>query len=184
MNATPPTPYEHTTPSPRMPSATRLAIEQGVPLFLDGDIARSSPGNASPYMLSESAFYRIYAVGDARRARADGFRSAITALETHCQFHAALIGGSMLDLGNDAPRDLDAVVFYAAKEATSSEEIATFLASLTEDAKTHSVDLRFVPTDASPLITIKAACYFAMLYASDRANAAARKGALLVTRGH
>lgn len=175
-------PPDPSSPSP-LSGATRAAIEQGVPLFLDGDIARSSPGNASPYLMDEASFHRIYAVGEVRRALANHLRHALEALDAHCRFQAMLIGGSMLDLSNHAPRDLDAVVFYAAKEGATSETIAESLGDLTERAKTHGLDLRFVPTDASPLITIKAACYFAMLYASDRTHTAARKGALLITRG-
>lgn len=183
MPMPPPPPPPPSAPSAPISGATRAAIDQGVPLFLDGDIARSSPGSASPYLIDEANFYRIFAVGDARRALADRLRAALETLETHCRFQAMLVGGSMLDLNVQAPRDLDAVVFYAAQDGVASPTIAEALSRLTEASKAHGLDLRFVPTDASPLITIKAACYFAMLYASDRADVAARKGALLITRG-
>ncbi|GAB3350515.1 DUF6932 family protein [Lysobacter tyrosinilyticus] len=161
----------------------QTAIDQGVPLFLDQDIARSSPANASPYLIDPHTFIARFAQSPARQALVASLRQTLLELAPLCEVEALLVGGSLLDVQNDAPRDFDAVLFYAMRAPADSRQTAQALAAIAARGKARALDLRFVPTDAGPQVLIKAACYFAMLYSSERDRSEARKGALLITQG-
>ncbi len=159
------------------------ALAQGVPLFLDADIAKASPGNASPYLIDNGDFTALFSGSERRADLIAALRERINSMQPHFIVHAIMIGGSMLDLSEASPHDLDAVVFYALNTAEASADTARYLAGLMHAAKEDDLDLRFVPTDSEPHILIRAACFFAALYSSRRELVDPRKGALLLAGG-
>lgn len=157
------------------------ASMQSLPLF-PADIAASSPGSSSPYLVSRECLYEQFAGSPARRRLLDSLARALERVETLCVVHAVLLGGSIVDRGVAAPRDLDAVIFYSVKEPASPDAIK-FLSSQRDASKSSGLDLRFAPVDVAPHVLIKVACFFGALYSSERGRQDPRKGALLLVGG-
>jgi hypothetical protein len=149
-----------------------------VPPFPD-DIAKCHAFNASPYLLSLPRFAAGFANGPRRRQLFDALVGALaTASDEGAEIVAVLVGGSYLVPQATMPKDLDAIVFYTATPGRS--DVAARLRGLWERTKSQSLDLRFIPYDADPVVALKACSFFSLLYARTRASAELSRGAVLI----
>ncbi|POA51827.1 hypothetical protein C1889_25540 [Pseudomonas sp. FW507-12TSA] len=87
----------------------------------------------------------------------------------------ALIGGSFLTL-KSTPGDLDAVLFYSLKK----EEIAFPLDQWQRAQKLKGLDVRLVPMDTRPILTLKMALFFALLYTHRKNDGLTTPGLVLI----
>ncbi|QJI30074.1 hypothetical protein HKK55_15660 [Pseudomonas sp. ADAK18] len=128
------------------------------PAFL-GDKTTCTPFNATPYITHLSTFLQEH-VEHTRRLFATRLNAAIMALdEAGICVEIVLVGGSFLD-SKVIPGDLDCVLFYSLK----NEQTTLDLQQWQLQRKGEGLDARLIPMDTSPLLTLKAALFFAVLY--------------------
>lgn len=149
------------------------AKRQGFPAFIAG-IDASNPLNSTPYVVSLSAFV-AQDWGRARRGMVESLAAAVTHLtDAGLGVEALLIGGSFLD-PRKKPRDLDCVIFY-------SRQADLDINLLTWQAGQHSrgLDVRLLPIDIDPVMVLKMAVYFGVLYTRGRDDSPQMRGLVLV----
>jgi hypothetical protein len=83
-----------------------------------------------------------------------------------CRPEAVLLGGSFIDTDVDTPKDIDGCLFFS----TGSDEVD--LTQLILDwqgfCKQNSIDIRFVPYDMDPIVSLKCAAFIAVMYTQHR----------------
>ena len=138
--------------------------------FPDGE-RRATPLSAFPFHLRLSDLDSDWQFAPQRVMLVSNMRGLLDrVVETGAIPYALLIGGSFADRTVEAPRDVDAVLFYSGAADT------TRLAKLQIEAKTALfIDCRMVPVDADPLIVIRSSVFFGLLYSK-------REGSMVITR--
>lgn len=157
-----------------------LALKEDTPAFTGDDVYASSPSTSSPYVITDSKLRALLGVNPGRRHLADRLLTAKIELSRHCLVHAILLGGSFVRLSKSAPKDCDGVVFYSLRESSDPDEAISGIETTVNTLKSQGLDLRVVPVDGDPLVTIKAACYFSLLYSADRFDREVKHGSLLL----
>lgn len=153
-------------------------VDAGLPPYLL-PIAASTPGNASPWLADSAAFQCAFGGSSLRQARLAALGRAFADLAQVVDVQCSLVGGSFLDVSNTAPNDLDIVVFYRAR-AEVRFELGRALQRLTRKFLLEHIDMRFVPCDAEPWLTVKLTSYFTMLYQSRRPSMEERDSGLVL----
>jgi hypothetical protein len=152
---------------PRPPIHVALADGFGTFDHFTTDADFSSPANSSPFITNRNKFAAWSARWPRRRALFQALEGRLQeARSAGVEIVCAMIGGSFLDADNPAPKDIDAVAFYRLRGG--AEVDAAALKALERSAKSDDVDMRFIPADGSPLVLIKCAAFFALLYARGR----------------
>jgi hypothetical protein len=151
------------------------AYKRGFPPLLDV-VAKSTMSNASPYVCSVAEFSALCGVGARRKELSDVLQRALAdLLSRHAEVVGLLVGGSFIDTQVVDPGDLDCVCFYRASEGFRADEMS----GLTPKYKHLDLDIRFIPADSDPLLLIKAAAFFTLLYTARRGGEPSR-GTILV----
>jgi hypothetical protein len=154
-------------------SQYQRARECGFPAFVQS-IDESTPLNATPYVVS----LRQFVAGDwpaGRRALLDALLATIARLPQHgARAEIVLVGGSFLDASR-SPRDLDAALFYS-----RCGDAPPDLAQLQDELRASCLDLRLLPLDIAPVMVLKMALYFGVLYTRGREAQPQLRGLVLV----
>lgn len=153
-------------------------VDAGLPRY-SLPIAESSPGNASPWMVDNAAFQRVFGGNALRKGRLAALQQAFDDLAQVVDVQCSLVGGSFVDVANAAPNDLDIVVFYRARSEVRFEP-GRALQRLTRKFLLEHIDMRFVPCDAEPWLLVKLTSYFTMLYQSRRPGTEDRSHGLVL----
>jgi hypothetical protein len=149
------------------------AKRKGFPAF-PKDIASCTPLNATPYVVTLDRFLSEE-WADERRVLLDRLVAAIDRLRKEgLGVELLLVGGSFLD-PRKTPNDLDCVIFYS-----RPTEIALDLISWQDEQKARSLDLRLLPIDIDPVIVLKTALFFGVLYTRGNEAHPQLRGLLLV----
>ena len=153
------------------------ACEVGLPAFFSPEWA-STPFNSSPYVVS---YGHLRIVGRSWPGRGDLLDALDTALAHSKQagiaVDAILVGGSFTALANLAPKDVDSVWLYRAKEGAVD---AAQLRGLQSSFKIQGIDARFIPIDGDPLVLLKAVSFFSLLFSKREGSVCIERGLLLV----
>jgi hypothetical protein len=134
--------------------------------------------NASPYLIDLQQFRAECAAAPHRQAllvKLLGVIERVRELGAHPL--ALLVGGSFLLPEPARPKDLDGVLFYRCQ---GGADIAPDLLALWQTARAGGIDVRLVPYDANPLVTLKVCGFFSMLYARTRESDRIQRGCVLV----
>lgn len=154
------------------------ALARGLPPF-PRPVSQCNAFNATPYVVSMARFVETYGNSPRRSGLLDALRDLLSDAESAgVKMQAMLVGGSFLVPAQAAPRDLDAVLFYTL-DADATESGQALLA-LRERALQQKVDVRFVPYDADPIVTLKACAFFSLLYSRTRQSAEISRGVVLI----
>lgn len=149
------------------------AKRQGFPAF-PKDIPSCTPLNATPYVVSLERFLSEDWT-DERRVLLSGLVAAMDRLRGEgLGVELLLVGGSFLDPGK-TPNDLDCVIFYS-----RPTEIALDLVAWQDDQKAAGLDLRLLPIDIDPVVVLKTALFFGVLYTRGSEAHPQLRGLLLV----
>lgn len=159
----------------------QMAVAQGVPAFIDANVPASSPAHGAPFRIDDENLRHLFATNPARTRLVENLQATRTALGQYADVHAVLIGGSLVRPSIESPRDVDAVFFYAIRAGADPDKAVPEMAQIASEAKLLGIDLRLVPVDTNPVDLVKAACYFALLFASERGGSIARWGSLLLS---
>jgi hypothetical protein len=150
------------------------ASKRAFPAFLDSDIT-STPLNSAPYVTSLSHFCEAYP-SPPRQGLAAQLKLSISELnDAGLSVDIALVGGSFLTL-KSTPGDLDIVLFYS----LNKEEIAFPLDQWQRAQKLKGLDVRLVPMDTRPILTLKMALFFALLYTHKKYDGRTTPGLVLI----
>lgn len=135
----------------------------------------SNPVNAAPYVASFEQLSDVFA-SDVRRPMFESLRRALAELRSAgVQVRVVLIGGSLLDRER-VPRDLDCVLFYARPDETAAMDLGRWQAK----QRSLGLDARLIPIDVDPLIVLKSAIYFGLLYSQRKQPGLPPRGMVLV----
>lgn len=135
--------------------------------------------NATPYVISMERFAASFGGTDRRDKLIGTLRNLISSVDdAGAKLVALLVGGSILVKRNALPKDIDCVFFYSA--ARDADLVPTRLHQLWGEAREASVDVRFVPYDADPLVVLKACSFFSVLYGRTRRSAELSRGSVIV----
>lgn len=156
------------------------AVGEGTPAFIGNDVPASSPSRGAPYIVDPATFAKVFGTSSSRLRLIEALGATKASLLSYCEIRAILIGGSVVRLSAESPRDCDAVVFYELRESASADEAIAAMSSIVDSARAGGLDLRLIPVDANPADLIKAACYFALLFASERSGCLPKFGSLLL----
>lgn len=159
------------------PSVLAQARAGGYPFFPKTGIETAGPHNSAPYVIDESLIEATFGGSTRRDHLLQELRSLLSDIAPAMHVHALLVGGSMLNRSNLSPNDLDVVAFYSRKES-DSRSLASQILSWQALYRGRGVDVRFVPTDAGPILLIKVSAFFCALYASG--HGASAQGAILI----
>lgn len=130
--------------------------------------------NATPYVVTLERFLSED-WADERRGMLDALVAAIARLRNEgLGVELLLVGGSFLDPGK-TPRDLDCVIFYS-----RPTEITLDLVSWQDEQRALKLDLRLLPIDIDPVIVLKTALFFGVLYSRGSGTHTQLRGLLLV----
>lgn len=153
--------------------ASRIAAEAlAFPPFV-GPERESTPLNASPYV-ARLADLREGRFLSGREAFVRQFVAAVDVFPTFgVRAVAALLGGSAIGPKPD-PGDLDAVVFYESVPGETPD--ASRLRAYLKSCKARRLDLRALPIDGDPILTLKTVSFFSMLYSKN-------EGSMMIVRG-
>ena len=157
--------------------ASRIAAEAlAFPPFV-GPERESTPLNASPYVarlddLREGRFLSN------REAFVRQFVAVVDELPLFgVRAVAALLGGSAIGPKPD-PGDLDAVIFYESVGGQAPD--AGGLRAHIKSCKARGLDLRVMPIDGDPVITLKTVSFFTMLYSKNEGSMTIVRGLVLI----
>lgn len=157
-------------------TSAQQAFEEGLPIFLT-DVARSTPVNATPYLLSYSDFSKAIVRWPERHGLVRELgRVRNRMVENGFEVDALLIGGSFTELGRSAPADIDCLIFYRCTENAASSQ----LVAIQKSAKANSVDCRLVPLDGDPMVLLKLTSYFTILYSKRKESLELARCLLLI----
>jgi hypothetical protein len=139
------------------------AEQRGFPPF-SGNIKATTPVNSLPYVTTFQRFRARYT--DERRhqllSRLDRVLQRARDLGVIIEY--MLCGGSFILL-DKTPNDLDCVLFY--RLAPEAAAAVPDLQELQIVAVKRGVDCRLIPLDGSPLVVLKSAIYFGLIYALE-----------------
>lgn len=139
------------------------AEQRGFPAF-SANIRATTPINSLPYVTTFQRFRERYT--DERRnqllVRLDQVMQRARVLGVSIDY--MLCGGSFTQL-DKTPNDLDCVLFY--RLSPEAAVAAPDLQQLQVVAIKAGVDCRLIPLDGSPLVLLKSAIYFGLLYALE-----------------
>lgn len=142
-------------------------LAEGLPIFLT-EARRSSPVNATPYLLRYSQFLREAKQWPGGRFRLvcelDAVKMRLESI--NFKIEAMLVGGSFTELKKPNPGDIDCLIFYRRDEEADPSELAEVQLS----AKAKSVDCRLIPIDGDPLALLKITSYFTILYSKHKSS--------------
>ncbi len=151
----------------------QTASAAGFPAFLD-DVEKSQIHNSTPYLTSWQDFVDG-AVISADHALKHSFIAAIAELQfSGVSVEAILLGGSVLTPGKIA-KDLDAAIFYSVPSNTDLTLIEWQFSK-----RRDGLDLRLIPIDIDPIVALKSAIFFGVLYTRSRDGADLRRGMVLI----
>jgi hypothetical protein len=130
-------------------------------------VPASTPLNATPYVMACDEFQARFVINRHRSLIFAGLQESISSLHhKKVQTPFAIVGGSYLDIGNTAPKDLDVAVFYSFPE--SDPPNVADLAVMISEATARHVDLRLMPFDGPPATTAKLIGFFSILYSQRK----------------
>lgn len=137
----------------------------GFPNFPVG-VAASTPLNSAPFLARLDTLRDRY-TSQTHVELLDALEGLIqSSRDFGVRLRVGLLGGSFTDQ-SARPRDLDCVLFYENARTCGAPPLGKFV----EIARAQSLDVRMVPLDASPLVTLKSAVFFGLLYAQSRGGA-------------
>lgn len=141
-------------------AAYAMARSSGFAFFPQGE-RRSTPLNAYPFHLRLNDLDRDWSFSSRRRQLSANVRVLLTWLEeTNAAPFAMLVGGSFADRSVASPSDLDAVLYYMYAPIS-----VVHLEELQAKSKVElDIDVRMIPVDGDPLLVIRTAAYFGILY--------------------
>jgi hypothetical protein len=144
------------------------------------EIPRCNALNATPYVVKLKTLGEMFAGSERRKLLFRNLERVFEeALQGGARLECLLVGGSFLDRTNSFPKDIDCVYFYSALRHPS--EVSSELSLVWERAIRTSIDVRFIPYDADPVIALKACSFFSSLYGRTRASAELSRGCILVS---
>jgi hypothetical protein len=153
--------------------AYRRAADLGFPAFIHR-IDESTPINATPYVVSLTDFLGEELTPVKRKLR-NALASSLAELPAMgLRAEILLIGGSFLAL-ESVPNDLDCVLYYSRRTPPSTD-----LALWQAKRRALGIDLRLVPIEMEPVMVLKTAIFFGVLYAGGRAVHPELRGVVLV----
>lgn len=145
----------------------------GFPAFI-GSIEQSTPLNATPYVVSMAQFDAIDWPLD-RRPLLDALKTAVAQLpDNGLRAELILVGGSFLD-PRLSPHDLDCALFYS-----RDTDCTVNLNLLQEQLRTTGLDIRLLPLDIEPVMVLKMALFFGVLYTRGRGAQPQLRGLVLI----
>jgi hypothetical protein len=152
-----------------------IACELGFPAFPDG-VVESTPLNSAPYVIS-MAQLEMLAADDVRREMVGKIGSMIRELsESGVEARILLIGGSFLEQAKQ-PKDMDCALFYVA----GADGFDMNLERYRHECHRSGLDVRFLPLDIDPILVLKTAIFFGLLYSrSKKHESTDARGCLLV----
>ena len=132
------------------------------------EISRLSPFSSSPFVLSLDEFLMT----ENARSRPDlvqaiqAYLKNLTQIGLQAKF--LLIGGSFIDRF-DVARDVDGVCFYQIdlQDKEGNFKNLPSLFRVQEYGKESGIDMKLVPIDHDPLLMLRAAIYFSVLFSGD-----------------
>jgi len=140
----------------------------GFPIFPPGGERSATPLNCYPFHVSWTNLRADWAFTKRRAELVESlgtFRRLIT--DRGINSPGLLIGGSFADRGVEAPRDVDAVTYYAGELPGEADVLST----LQRQAKRElSIDTRFIPVDTDPMLLIRATAFFSLLYSKKEGS--------------
>lgn len=143
------------------------------------DISKCTALNASPYVVPMELFTSTFGTSSHRINYIDRLIKLIDSASKHgVEIVALLVGGSFLVRTNEFPKDLDGILFYSMRPGMGPSTIE--LNELWQIARGNSLDVRFVPYDANPIIALKACSFFSLLYCRTRKSAELSRGCVMV----
>lgn len=143
------------------------------------DISECTAFNATPYVVPMELFTSTFGTSSRRIKYIDRLTKLIGSASKHgVEIVALLVGGSFLIRANECPKDLDGILFYSVRSGMDAS--TTELNELWQTARGNSLDVRFVPYDANPIIALKACSFFSLLYSRTRKSAELSRGCVLV----
>lgn len=158
---------------PELQAHYREAKSQGFPAFVTA-IEESTPLNATPYVVSLSKFIES-SWSSSRQTLIEALVSALAQLRGGgLRAEVLLVGGSFLDTGK-SPRDLDCVIFYS-RESDSSIDLGRWQ----HDQRVLGLDVRLLPIDIDPVMVLKMALFFGVLYTRGKGAQLQLRGLVLV----
>lgn len=150
----------------------------GFPRYTEA-ISDSTPFNASPWLTDMHGLRTALGGSALRDLRLNALEQALIELEQVVEVQCSLIGGSFLDGANPSPNDLDIVLFYKAHPVVRMEP-GRALQRLTRKFLLSRIDMRCVPCDAQPWLTVKLTSYFTMLYQSSRSDTTDKQSGMVL----
>ncbi len=149
------------------------ALERGFPAFVQS-IEDSTPINATPYVTTWSDFMR-QEFAPPKRALVDALQGAIQELlDSGLRAEILLIGGSFL-MSDAVPKDLDCVLYYTCEPETKID-----LLRRQADFRAVGLDMRLLPIEMDPVMVLKTALFFGVLYTRGREASPQLRGLVLV----
>ncbi|WP_139074410.1 DUF6932 family protein [Xanthomonas bromi] len=145
--------------------------------FFPNNIADATPFNSAPFVVDWDHIQNHYLANSRRRDIYDSLGLFIQLVEEVAELSCCLIGGSFIDPEVEHPADIDVVIFYTARSGLD-RDLGRMLKKITNRALMRDIDVRFVPCDTAPWITIKIAAFFTTLYQASR-DGRPRPGPLL-----
>ena len=146
--------------------------------FFEGEVSAASPFNSAPYQLGLADLTRTYSSTQRRAELLLALKDLLTALSKEgIQVKFLLGGGSFFDELQEDPKDIDCLIFYVAQPGANfaAANAACRLALVS------GIDSRMVPVDSEPMLPIKMAAFFTMLYSIDRLDPAVRRASYLIS---
>jgi hypothetical protein len=156
-----------------------VGLSKGFPAFFD-DQNHSTPLNAAPYVTDLNELLNSLGTNQHRRRLAKELLSALEIAKSgNFIFIHAIFGGTFIDKAVSRPNDIDCAFFYKCRTNASQCDF-TKLQISQDQAKNSNIDIRYFPIDADPILAIKAAIFFGILYSCDKIDPVIRKGCVLV----
>jgi len=155
---------------------------KGVPAF-PVDVDLCSPTNSSPYTMNRADLSEAFKEDTWRLQLLQNVDDVLEQLAVHgIAVPAFLIGGGFVRRLKDGsrPSDIDGVAFYRMESATT-EAMAALKESIFA-AKNLQIDMRICPLDANPIVAMKAAIFYSVLFSKARGGTTIENGLILYDR--
>lgn len=144
-----------------------------------------SPINSSPYRMDKEDLLSAFETDPWRRNLLGNLDAILDDLKGYgVVVPAFLIGGGFVRRLKDGsrPDDIDGLAFYRIKGA-GSEAIKALGAAIPK-AKGLNIDLRFCPLDTDPIVMMKVAIFYSILFSKVEGQMKIENGLILYDRSH
>lgn len=137
-------------------------LETGFAPFRSPEI-ESTALNSSPYVASEEELWSDFGFSIKREGLLRSLQKGLGGLSAiGLTAPCLLIGGSFADRSCESPNDLDVVILYRSENCGVVD--TGILAAVERALLADRIDARFIPSDGSQLLLLKAFGYFCLLF--------------------